>query len=155
MCQHCLLAALKQACTFSDEPVIMSKRNTKRKKGTATVELAIAIPLLMMMIFGGMEASNSIFLKQGMTVAAYETAKMATTVGFTTEEAIARGQRALDARGFGAAEITVNPPNVTAVPPGTPIVVTDTAPSDLNAISPLVLWAGPVDVNAQITMIRN
>jgi len=109
----------------------------------------------MMMIFGGMEAANSIFLKQGMTVAAYETAKLATTVGFTSADALARGQAALEARGFGDAEITINPPNVTAAPPGTPIVVSVTAPSDLNAISPLVLWGGSVNVNAQITMIRN
>lgn len=134
----------------------MSKRICKRKKGTATAELAIALPILMLMIFGGMEASNSLFLKQGMTVAAYETAKMATTVGFTSDEALARGQVALDARGFGEADITIDPPNVTAVEPGTPIVVTVTAPSDLNAIVPIgVLWGESVQVNAQITMIRN
>lgn len=134
----------------------MSKRICKRKrKGGATVELAIAMPLLMMMIFGGMEAANSIFLKQGMTVAAYETAKMATTVGFSAEDALARGQAALNARGFGEAEISIDPPNVTAVDPGTPIVVSVTAPSSLNAISPLVLWGGAVNVNAQITMLRN
>lgn len=135
---------------------MFQKRSQKHKRaGTATVELAIALPLLTMLIFGGMEAANSIFLKQGMTVAAYETAKLATTVGFTAAEAEARGQAALVARGFGDASISINPPDAESQPPGTQVTVTVSAPSDLNSISPLVLWGGATSVNATVTMIRN
>lgn len=101
-----------------------------------------------------MEAANGIFLKQGLTIAAYETAKMATTVGFTSEEAVARGQALLDARGFGDATITVTPPNTSSLTPGTPVTVSVSAPTELNAISPVVLFAG-ANVNAQIVMRRN
>lgn len=132
----------------------MKPHGRKNRRGTATVELAVALPLLLAFIFGGMEAANGIFLKQGLTIAAYETAKMATTVGFTSEEAVARGQALLDARGFGAATIDVVPPNTTALTPGTPVTVTITAPTSLNAISPVVLFSGST-VSAQIVMRRN
>lgn len=126
----------------------------KKRKGTATVELAVALPLLLAFIFGGMEAANGIFLKQGLTIAAYETAKMATTVGFTAAEAESRGQQLLDARGFGAAEITIVPANTASLTPGTPVTVTVSGPTDLNALSPVILFSGST-VSAQIVMRRN
>lgn len=126
----------------------------RNRNGTATVELAVALPILLLFIFGGIEASNSIFLKQNFTIAAYETAKLATTVGFTTDEALARGQGVLDSRGFGDAVITIDPPNTASLPPGTPVTVTVTGPTSLNAISPVMLFAGS-SVNASIVMRRN
>ena len=128
----------------------------RKRKGTATVELAVAMPLLLVFIFGGMEAANGIFLKQAMTISAsaYETAKMASTVGITTQEARNRGQRLLDARGFGAANININPPDTTNLPPGASITVTVSGPSNLNAMSPILLFAGS-EVSAQIVMRKN
>lgn len=124
------------------------------RKGTATVELAVALPILLAFIFGGMEVSNGIFLKQGLTIAAYETAKMATTVGFTSNEALTRGQQLLTARGFSDATITITPPNTSSLAPGTPVTVSVSAPADSNAISPVVLFSGST-VNTQIVMRRN
>ena len=129
-------------------------RRKKDREGTATLELAVALPILLLLIFGGMEAANGVFLKQGMTVAAYETAKMATTVGYTSSEALARGQAILDARGFGAANISIAPPDVTAIPSGSYVTVTVSGTADINAISPAVLLGGAT-VSTQIVMRRN
>ena len=130
------------------------KGRPKTRRGTATIELAIAIPILLTVIFGGLEAANSIFLKQGLTMAAFETAKMATTVGFTSSEAMTRGQSVLDQRGFGDATITVTPENFSTAAPGTPITVSVSAPASSNAISPAVFFSGQT-ITAQIVMIRN
>jgi len=124
------------------------------RKGTATVELAVCLPMLFLIIFGGIEAANSIFLKQGLTVAAYETAKMATTVGYTVNEAIARGDEVLTSRGFNGAQVSISP-NVAVLEPGTQVTVTITAPANANSISPQIAIAGNASISAQVVMIRN
>lgn len=130
-------------------------RNTNQKrKGTATAELAVCLPLILLLIFGGIEAANGIFLKQGLTVSAYEAAKMATTVGYTVAEAEARGVQILTARGFDGATIAINP-NTTQLFPGTPVTVTVTAPANLNAISPSISFGAGTTIRASITMNRN
>ena len=124
------------------------------RKGTATVELAVCLPMLFLIIFGGIEAANSIFLKQGLTIAAYESAKMATTVGYTVNDAIARGDEILEARGFNEAQVTIDP-TLAALEHGTPVTVTVTAPANANSISPQIAIAGDASISAQVVMIRN
>lgn len=126
-----------------------------RRKGAATAELAVCLPLLVVLVFGGMEAANGIFLKQGLTVAAYETAKMATTVGFTATEAEARGNEILNALGFSAAVIAIDPPTTRQMAPGELVTVTVTAPSSSNAISPAIFHPADLTVNAVVAMNRN
>ncbi len=51
-------------------------RGVKRKRnGTATVELAVCLPLIVIIAFGSIEATNMIFLEQRLTAAAYEGAQ--------------------------------------------------------------------------------
>ena len=124
------------------------------RKGTATVELAVCLPMLFLIIFGGIEAANSIFLKQGLTIAAYESAKIATTVGYTVNDAITRGDAILEARGFTGAQVAIDP-NVAALTPGTQVTVTVTAPANANSISPQIAIAGNASISAKVVMIRN
>lgn len=126
-----------------------------KRRGTATVELAICLPLLVMLIFGGMEAANGIFLKQALTSAAYESAKMASTVGYTHIEAEARALEVLTSRGLQNAQIEIDPPITASTPLGTPITVTVSAPADLNAISPMVIHTSETSVKARVVMVRN
>ena len=128
--------------------------NLNERKGAATIELAVCLPLIVLLIFGGIEAANGIFLKQGLTIAAYETAKMATTVGYTVADAETRGQQVLDARGFTSATIAIDPPT-TQLLPGTPVTVTVTSPASANSISPVFKLGGASTVSASITMNRN
>ena len=124
------------------------------RKASATAELAVCLPLIVFLILGGMEASNGVFVKQGLTISAYETAKLATTVGFTPAQAEARGQQILDAREITGGAIDINPPDVTSQAPGTAITVTVTAPAATNAVSP-ILFTGDTLVTARIVMNRN
>lgn len=132
-----------------------ASKTGRRRKATATVELAVCLPLIVLLVFGGIEAANGIFLKQGLTAAAYETAKVATTMGYTSADALARGNQVLTARGFQNAVLDIQPPVSTTPASGTPVVVTATAPTSDNAVSPLVLYGGGNTVVARITMIRN
>lgn len=134
----------------------MNQTNLRRRKkhGAATAELAVCLPLIVFLILGGMEAANGVFLKQGLTVTAYETAKLATTVGFTTAEAQARGEQILTARGYTGGVITMAPADPASQPPGTQVTVTVTAPAAANSISPIIHYGGTL-VSARIVMNRN
>ena len=54
------------------------------RKGTATVEFAVCLPVLVTIVLGSIEATNAIFLKQHLTAAAYEGARKATTPAETS-----------------------------------------------------------------------
>ena len=47
------------------------------RRGAATVELALILPLLFVMLFGSLEVCQRIFLRQSVVIVAYETARTA------------------------------------------------------------------------------
>ena len=111
--------------------------------------------MLFLIIFGGIEAANGIFLKEGLTVAAYEAAKTVTTVGYTVDQAKARGNQILTSRGFAGGDVSITPNNIAAMSPGTQVTVTVTAPATANAISPNIAIAGDAMFSATVVMVRN
>ena len=50
---------------------------TKGRFGNATVELAVCLPVLVLIIFGSLQASSMYFLRQAMVQSAYEGVKEA------------------------------------------------------------------------------
>lgn len=81
----------------------------KNRKGTATIELAIAMPLMLILIFFALQTVSAIFLKQSLLVASYEGARSAIESGSTTAEVTARCQQVLDEYEIENATITTFP----------------------------------------------
>ena len=52
-----------------------------KRSGTATVELAVCLPVIILLVFGAIEAASFIFLKQSLHVAAYEGIRVAIRSG--------------------------------------------------------------------------
>lgn len=113
-----------------------SLKSQERRAGLAAVEFALTLPLLMILVLGSIEASNAIFLRQSITIAAYETAQVASAYGGTEAEAKTRGNEILTSYGIDSATITIFPTIDTSVVPGTKIEVTVTAPASANSIGP-------------------
>lgn len=113
-----------------------------RRIGAATVEAAITLPLLFVFVFGSIELSNGIFLKQSLTIAAYEGARTATRAGGTAAQAQQRIEDVLTSRGISGQTITITPNVNTATPRGTMVTVTVRVSSDSVAIGPLNLLHG-------------
>ena len=124
------------------------------RKGTAAVEFAVCLPVMMLITFGAIEAANGIYLKQIVTQAAYEGARVATTVGSTQTEAQAFSQQVLDSRSIQNATIQIQPAITATTPSGTEVTVTVTAPSNSNAFAPLWYFKD-AQVSAKVVMVRN
>lgn len=72
---------------------------TKPKRtGSAVVELAICLPLIMTLVWGTIELSNSIYLKQTLTSAAHEGALVGTGSSATAAEINSRVNMVLNER---------------------------------------------------------
>ncbi len=103
------------------------KKNRKARQGVVVVELAIALPVLMLLIFGTLEICNMIKLKQSLTVATYESAIITLVPGATTAEVQAAMAQVFLDRGVTGATVTIAPSNFTSAPAGTPVAVSATA----------------------------
>lgn len=104
-----------------------------RRKGGAAVELAVCLPVIVLLILAAIEACGAIFLRQSLTVAAYEGARASLLPNATTASATARCQQVIDDRQIVGTGISIAP-DVTAAAPGEYLTVTVTAPSDQNAL---------------------
>lgn len=111
-------------------------RQAKKRSGVAAVEFAVCLPVLVLLVFGSIEASSFIFLKQGLAVAAYETTREAVRPGSNSGEASARGQNILSSRGINDASISIPAGEVGDIPRGQEVIVEVSAPTATN--SPLL-----------------
>lgn len=107
------------------------------RAGTATVEMAVCLPLLMLLGFGSIETANAIFLKQVVSQVAYEGARAAALPGATEADILKRCNDFLGVRRIKGATVSVSPTKVSdKTASGTAIEVTVTAPASANSISP-------------------
>jgi len=119
---------------FSRRPPLDCVRGSRR--GAAVVELAVCLPLILMLTFGAIEAANAVFLKQSLVTAAYEAARAATASGGTEEDGETKFEEVLAVRGVKNATIEFSPSITPLVQPGTPITVVIHAPSNSNSVGP-------------------
>jgi len=104
------------------------------RRGTALVEFAICLPLLTVLLLGTIEASSMIFLKQSLTIAAYEGARTALRPGATAAGVIADCTQITTDRGLHDVTVTLTPDNLTNLPAGDFITVQVSAPCESNSL---------------------
>jgi len=121
------------------------------RKGAALVELAVCLPVLMVLILGSIEATSAIFIRQALTTAAYEAAREAARTGATTLTATARGQAVLDARRIRNSTIQFTPSNVSTAGRGNIITIEVTA--TLSGNSPFTGRVIPDQINRVRTVM--
>lgn len=125
----------------------------RSRRGVAAVEAAVALPVLVALVFGSIELANGIFLKQTLTVAAYEGARAVTRPGATSAEAKAAIDEILRARGVTEYEVVITPEATVATPRQTPVTVRVVAPAGGNLLPPLRLLSG-VSIEKTVCMVR-
>lgn len=125
----------------------------RSRRAAATLELAICLPIIVTVVLGTIEAANSIFLKQSLTIAAYEAARVASASGGTSAAAELRAQEIMNAKNLTTFQFQMTPSDLTNVTAGTQISVTITTLANANSLSPS--WYSPTTkMSATMRMIR-
>lgn len=128
-------------------------RPKRTRRAAATAELAVCLPLIVLVVMGSIEAASMTFMRQALVQSAYETVKASVKTHGSQAEGLVRGQQVLAARNIQGHQFTINPTNVDDLDAGIPVTVTITAPGDANTIFPFGPFAGR-QITAQATMLK-
>lgn len=113
---------------------LSTRRGHHARAGTAAVEFALCLPLLIAMVFGVVETSNAVYLQNALTAAAYEASGVVSIAGGTSTNATTRAQAVLTALGATNATVTISPTVTASTTTGTEITVTVSAPLASNSL---------------------
>lgn len=80
-------------------PLRFNSKARRLRHGLAVTELAVCLPLLTALTFGTVDLCSAMFLKETLTLAAYEAARVGIERGGTNAGAIQRAKEFLDERG--------------------------------------------------------
>jgi Flp pilus assembly protein TadG len=129
------------------------QRRVTSRRGAAAAELAICLPLLVMLVLASIEACTMIFLDHGLTIASYEGVRVAINYDGTSAGAQARCDEIINQRSIHGASVTLTPANVSNVPKGQPISVSISAPCDANTLIPPWFYGGRT-LTVSTTMVK-
>lgn len=125
----------------------------RSRRAAAAVETAIALPVLLVLVFGAIELADGIFMKQALSVAAYEGARAVTRQKGTSAEGRLRVDEVLAARGITDYTLTIEPVATPETPRSTQMTVRLSAPSNSISWSPLRLFSGKT-IEKTVCMVR-
>ncbi|MFK8111053.1 MAG: TadE family protein [Rubripirellula sp.] len=129
------------------------RTRTTQRRGVAAVEFAVCLPMIVLLVFGAIEASSFIFLKQSLNVAAYEGVRESIRNGSSNAIATGRAQNILNSRNVQGFAIRFPNGESSGKDRGEEVVIEVSAPTSTN--SPL---AGQFVANrlltARIVMVK-
>ena len=121
----------------------MERQTSKsNRRGVAAAELAVCLPIVVLMVIATIEACSALFLKQSLTIAAYEGVRTAIEEGATASNVQAACSQILTDRKIKSATVTLKPSNPATLNPGQFIDVTVTAPCGPNSLVPAAFYRG-------------
>lgn len=124
-----------------------------QRRGVAAVEFAVCLPVLVLLVFGAIEASSFIFLKQSLNVAAYEGIRETVRIGSNNANGINRAQNILNARNVNGFNINFPNGDAASADRGDLIAIEVSAPTATN--SPLAgQWLTNRTLTARIVMVK-
>lgn len=128
-------------------------RRRERRLGAEIVELAFALPVMTVIVFGTLETCELMFLKQSLSVASYEAGRVAARPDSTSAEVHTRFQQIMIGRRVNNATMTITPTSIAGLAVGDTIRIDASAPVSGNNSTNLVLTATP-DVVESATFVR-
>lgn len=117
-------------------------RPQNHRRGAAATEFAVCLPVLILMLLGTIECCSMIFLKQALSVAAYEAGHTALMPDATAGEAQLTGDAMLADRNVLNGTVRLVPGNLASVAEGDYFEVRVSAPADDNRVLPLSFFGG-------------
>ncbi len=137
----------------------MKPSQYRNRKGGAVVEAALCLPLILMIVSGTIELTTMIYLKESLTIAAFEGARVAVTS--TGNDAAVRErirqvleERHIDMTGYPLESAVVVTPAAEAAEMMEPIRIDVTGPTRVNTVSPFgfMRYISPPDMSTYVVM---
>lgn len=128
------------------------RARTRRRRGAAAVEMALVLPLFLLLVFGTIESARLGMVAQLLNVAARDGCRTAVLPGATQAAVQARVQAVLAGSGIDVGTVSPQPSNWQSAAAGTPITVTLKVPfSKVSWMGDPLGW-GKSDVTASATL---
>ncbi len=135
--------------------LIQRRRSRKagKRRGVATIEFAFILPVLVVLTIGTMDVCSMMFLKETITLAAYEGARRGVGRGRTDADAADRIAQFLDERNvaYTASSVAVSSPGFGGAATLENVTVTVSVPAAGNLLLPSE-WFDGLTLSASVTM---
>lgn len=115
------------------------RHSNRQRQGIATVELALVLPVMLVLVLGTIEVCQRIFLRQSSLLVAYEGARLAARSITSSEDVINRCSEMLTQRRVVGGTVEVIPENLLALAPGDLFTIRVTVPWASNSPTRFVL----------------
>jgi hypothetical protein len=116
-------------------PARRRRRPRACSRGVAATELAVCMPLLVLIVLATMECCAMLFLQQSLSVAAYEGARVGLSPGAAASDVTKQCEQILSDREVAGGRVTVTPADIPGAAEGAWIAVETTAPFDQNSLA--------------------
>ncbi|EAQ78014.1 TadE family protein [Blastopirellula marina] len=121
------------------------------RRGMAVTELAICLPVVVLILMAAIQGAEMMFLKQSVAIAAYEGCRAALQPNSTTAAAVNAASSVLTDRNIAGA--TIDPSNFTKAKTGSDVTISITVPVARN--STLQGWMfSPPTITSSVTMMK-
>ena len=115
-------------------------RRAQSRLGVAAAELAVCLPVIVLLVLATIEACSMVFLKQTLSIAAYEGVRTAISTGATADDVEQVCDQVLLDRGVNGGTVSIVPNNVAGLTLGDLVDVTVSAPCDGNMVLPNMFY---------------
>lgn len=136
-----------------DSPILVRKNRRRSRRGVAAAEFAVCLPVIVLIVLATIEACTMVFLKQSLSIAAYEGARAALAQSATNADVERVAQQVLTERRVNSGTVAILPGNLTGIAPGQYFTVNVTAPAAGNAVIPISFYRGRT-LSGSATMMK-
>jgi TadE-like protein len=136
----------EQSCSSSRGRRLRGRRGTDKRRrfndGVAIVELAICLPIIVLILLATIEACEMLQLQQSVATTAYEGTRIGIMPGAQASTVQTQCQMLLDDRNISDYTIATNPADLSTADEGDPVTVTVTADCVANSLLGGVFFQG-------------
>ncbi len=112
----------------------LPRRRKSLRRGAALVELAICLPLVVVITMGTIETCTMLYLKQSLKVAAFEGCRVGLIPSATSVNVSSQAGDILNSREVRNYTVTMSPPDPTGLRTGDILTVTVSANANANSV---------------------
>ncbi|MCL4204119.1 MAG: pilus assembly protein [Pirellulaceae bacterium] len=126
---------------------------TRCRRGAASVEFAVCLPVIVLIVFGAIEACSFVFLQQSVQRSAYEAARVAASPYRQLQDGQSAGLQVLDQFGLHGGTVTISTSQLPGYPGIDLVDAAVTLPIAENRVMPAWVLAGS-QLSARCSMVR-